>query len=92
MSNHGFETNKSRANDTLAGYRDVHMKVWPETLDKMEELKNVLHVESETNAIRAALDIALAIARAITEGSDLIIEKKNGKKSKFSITGLQKGK
>lgn len=68
--------------------RDVHMKMWPNTIEKIDKLKDTFHVSTKTDAVRAAIDIALAVTDAIMKGGKLIIEEENGSKSKLIIAGL----
>jgi hypothetical protein len=68
---------------------DVHMKLWPQTVDKLDELKSYLRVNTKTNAVRYAIDIALMLVKArIDDGDQIILESKTGEKKKILIAGI----
>ncbi len=88
MNEQSFETNKSKTNDTLGDYRDVHMRMRSQTVEKINKLQQNLGVRTRTDAISMAVKVAEIIAEVLRQGGDIIIEKKGGTKEKLLIPGV----
>lgn len=63
------------------------MRLSEHTLNALEQVSRIAHLDNRTTAVRFCADLALAIMEAINEGSKIVIEKQNGEKERILITG-----
>ena len=68
-------------------YRLVQINMTEDTLNKVNKIKKQLSIDTRTNSIRSAIDIADLIINAISSGGNIIIEK-DGIRHKLMIPGL----
>lgn len=66
----------------------VQVKMSEDTLSKIENVQNRIHSETKTGAIRSSIAIANMVIDAISNGGNVIIEEKNGKKFRITIPGI----
>ncbi len=67
----------------------VQLKMRPTTIDKVNELKELLDLPSRTAAVKVAVDVADLLAEAVDKGSEIILVDKRGNKTKLIIPGLE---
>lgn len=58
------------------------------TFDKINEMAEAMHTKSKSDIIKTSVDIADIITKAIQHKSSIIIEDKDGNKTKLIIPGL----
>jgi len=66
-------------------YREVHMKMRASTVDKVNKLQESLNVNTRTDAVKTAIDVTEMVAKTIKSGGQVILEKKDGSRSKIII-------
>lgn len=58
------------------------------TFDKINGMAEVMHTKSKSDIVKTSIDIADIITRAIQDKSSIIIEDKDGNKTKLIIPGI----
>lgn len=69
-------------------YKLVQMNIRQPTLNKISVLQDTLGANNRTDAVKAAIDVAEIVARAIKNGGRVVIEEKDGSRSKLVIPGI----
>lgn len=65
----------------------VHVNMTNDTLEKIDEVKDRIHAENKTTAIRYSIDIAAMITKVMSKGGKVILEE-DGQKYLMKIPGL----
>lgn len=64
----------------------VQMRLSERTLNKVEELKKVLHEENRTKLVSEGISIYLELAKAYKAGGKVYIENSNGSRERLVLT------
>ena len=78
------ETEEDSSGDS--GYRDVRMRLYPETVDKAEALKELLGSNNTADAVSGALHLALEIVKARVQGKKVVLVSNDGTREEMLIT------
>ncbi|WP_413944774.1 hypothetical protein [Bdellovibrio sp. HCB-162] len=68
--------------------KNVQVQMMDQTLNKIEELREVFHTSSRSDVVKLSVDVAEVIAKALAEKSSVIIKDKNGNETKIVIPGV----
>lgn len=68
--------------------RTVQIQMVKNTFDKINGMAEVMHTKSKSDIVKTSIDIADIITRAIQDKSSIIIEDKDGNKTKLIIPGI----
>ncbi len=68
----------------------LNIRMKDETLRQTDRLQKLFHAPSKSDVIRRAIELSDAIASSINEGGRVIIENKDGTKSRVILPGLTK--
>lgn len=71
-----------------ANYKLVQMNLRPRTFDKLEELKERLHADNRTEAVKRCLQIADVVSKTIMHGGKVILEESDGTRAKLMLPDL----
>jgi hypothetical protein len=69
-------------------FKLVQMNMREETLEEVENLKEMLHTDNRSNIIKTAISTMDLVAKAMSEGSSVIIEDKRGNRRQIIIPGI----
>jgi hypothetical protein len=83
------EGNAKSSDKETPKFKLVHVNMTENTLNKIEEVKERVHAENKTTAIRYAIDIADMITEVISQGGKVILEE-NGNKYIMKLPGISK--
>lgn len=64
----------------------VRMKEF--TIEKIDNIKNIVNAPSRSDVIRRAIDITEILVNAIEAGNEIIIKCKGGKQKQILLSGL----
>ena len=73
-------------------YIPVQMKLKLDTIEEINMLQKLLKSENKTAAIKQAIEVTNLIANAISHGSNIILEEKDGTRAKLIIPILEKAR
>lgn len=66
----------------------IQVRMKENTIAQVDNLKNLVHAPSRSDAIRRAVEISDTLVNAAKQGDKVVIESKNGKKYQLLISGL----
>lgn len=66
----------------------LNIRMKDETLRQADRLQKSFHAPSKSDVIRRAIELSDAIASSINEGGRVIIENRDGSKSRVILPGL----
>ena len=66
----------------------VQMKVSPKTLEILENLKQSMQEDNRSKIIRESLELTNTMINTIKSGGKVIIEEKNGERSRVILPGI----
>lgn len=69
-------------------YKLVQMNLRPRTFNKLEELKERLHADNRTEAVKRSLEIADVISKTIKQGGKVFLEEADGTRSKLVLPDM----
>ncbi len=72
----------------MSKYKLVQVKMSEDTLKEIGRVKERIHAETVTGTIKSSIAIAGMVTKAISEGSNVIIEEKDGSKYRIALPGI----
>lgn len=74
----------------MSNYKLVQVKMSEDTLKQISEVKQRIQADTVTGTIKSSIAIANMVTEAMSKGSNVIIEDKNGNKHRIVMPGISK--
>lgn len=72
----------------MSNYKLVQVQMSEDTLNQISAVKQRIHANTVTGTIQSSIAIANMVTEAMSNGSNVIIEDKHGKKHRIVMPGI----